>query len=326
MQRAELLEAVLADVYGPAKLVARRRLPAAVVAGNPEFLRPLVGVAPPGGAHLHFYAVDRRPRRRTGAGGCSATARRRRRAPGYALENRLALSRAMPDLYRASCTSSGSRRSSRPCRPRCAALGRQDDVAHLPADARAAERDLFRARLSRALSRLPAGRGRGPDGARRRRVRAHRVGPEARRRAAAPPRRRLRRSARAQRRARGSACPAWCRRCATAMSCWPMRSAPASSRRARCSRFLPALAPGVLGARARDCRMSRPGGSAIPTLRERIIEQARRAGDRAGVLGRANCAAWISRRARGSTSMPARRDGIVEDDRAAASTSSRRRR
>ena len=33
-------------------------MPAALIAGNPEFLRPLVGVAPPGGAHLRFYAVD----------------------------------------------------------------------------------------------------------------------------------------------------------------------------------------------------------------------------------------------------------------------------
>jgi uncharacterized circularly permuted ATP-grasp superfamily protein len=52
VQRAELMEAILADIYGPANLVREGRLPAAVVAGNPEFLRPLVGVAPPGGAPL----------------------------------------------------------------------------------------------------------------------------------------------------------------------------------------------------------------------------------------------------------------------------------
>jgi uncharacterized circularly permuted ATP-grasp superfamily protein len=58
VQRAELLEAILVDAYGPANLVREGRLPAAVVAGNPEFLRPLVGVAPPGGFHLRFYGVD----------------------------------------------------------------------------------------------------------------------------------------------------------------------------------------------------------------------------------------------------------------------------
>src|SRR6516162_8956124 len=57
VQRAQLLEAVLADAYGPANLVREGRLPAVVIAGNPEFLRPLVGVAPAGGAHLRFYAV-----------------------------------------------------------------------------------------------------------------------------------------------------------------------------------------------------------------------------------------------------------------------------
>jgi len=57
-QRAELLEAILADIYGPARLVSDGRLPAAVVAGNPEFLRPMVGVKPRGDAYLRFYGVD----------------------------------------------------------------------------------------------------------------------------------------------------------------------------------------------------------------------------------------------------------------------------
>jgi uncharacterized circularly permuted ATP-grasp superfamily protein/uncharacterized alpha-E superfamily protein len=99
IERAELLEAVLADAYGPARLVREGRLPAAVIAGNPEFLRPLVGVAPRGGAHLRFCAVDvgRSP------DGDWWVLGDRTQAPsgaGYALENRLALSRAMPDLYR----------------------------------------------------------------------------------------------------------------------------------------------------------------------------------------------------------------------------------
>src|SRR5882757_8480 len=100
IQRAELLEAVLADSYGAAKLVTEGRLPAALIAGNPEFLRPLVGVVPPGGAHLRFCAVDV---------GRAANGRwwvlgDRTQAPsgaGYALENRLALARAIPDIYRA---------------------------------------------------------------------------------------------------------------------------------------------------------------------------------------------------------------------------------
>ena len=80
VQRAELLEAVLADAYGPANLVREGRLPAVVIAGNPEFLRPLVGVAPAGGAHLRFYAVDSGVRP-VALGGCSATVPKHPRAP-----------------------------------------------------------------------------------------------------------------------------------------------------------------------------------------------------------------------------------------------------
>jgi uncharacterized circularly permuted ATP-grasp superfamily protein/uncharacterized alpha-E superfamily protein len=100
VQRAELLEAVVGDAYGAAKLVAEGRLPAALVAGNPEFLRPLVGVTPPGGSHLRLYAVDLG----RGIDGRWWVLGDRAQAPsgaGYALETRIALSRAMPDIYRA---------------------------------------------------------------------------------------------------------------------------------------------------------------------------------------------------------------------------------
>src|SRR5215813_1135878 len=45
IQRADLLETVLADAYGPAELIREGRIPATLIAGNPEFLRPLAGVA-----------------------------------------------------------------------------------------------------------------------------------------------------------------------------------------------------------------------------------------------------------------------------------------
>src|SRR6266567_4590699 len=99
VQRAELLELVLADAYGAAKMVGDGLVPAALIAGNPEFLRPLVGVAPPGGAHLRFYAVDVG----RGADGRWWVLGDRTQAPsgaGFALENRLALSRAIPEIYR----------------------------------------------------------------------------------------------------------------------------------------------------------------------------------------------------------------------------------
>jgi uncharacterized circularly permuted ATP-grasp superfamily protein len=100
IQRAALLEAVLADAYGPGQLIRDGRLPAALIAGNPEFLRPLVGVAPPGGTHLSFYAVDIG----RGSDGRWWVLGDRAQAPSgaaYAIENRLALARAIPDIYRA---------------------------------------------------------------------------------------------------------------------------------------------------------------------------------------------------------------------------------
>ncbi|HLH95861.1 MAG TPA: circularly permuted type 2 ATP-grasp protein [Xanthobacteraceae bacterium] len=100
IQRADLLELVLTDAYGEAKLVRDGHLPAALIAGNPEFLRPLVGVAPPGGAHLRFYAVDVG----RGADGRWWVLGDRTQAPsgtGFVLESRLALQRAIPEVYRA---------------------------------------------------------------------------------------------------------------------------------------------------------------------------------------------------------------------------------
>lgn len=98
-QRAGLLEAVLADIYGPGRLLAEGALPPAVVTGSSEFLRPMHGVRPPGGRYLQLYAADigRGPDGRWWVLGD------RTQAPsgaGYALENRVALSRAFPELYR----------------------------------------------------------------------------------------------------------------------------------------------------------------------------------------------------------------------------------
>ena len=97
-QRAQLLEAVLRDIYGEGRLVADGALPAAAIAGSNEFLRPMRGVKPPGGRYLHLYAAD------VGRGpdGRWWVLSDRTQAPsgaGYALENRLVLSRAFSNLY-----------------------------------------------------------------------------------------------------------------------------------------------------------------------------------------------------------------------------------
>ena len=116
IQRATLLEAVLADVYGPSQLSRDGRLPAALIAGNPEFLRPLVGVAPPGGAHLRFYAVDIG----RGADGRWWVLGDRAQAPsgaGYAHREPARRCRTPFRTSIAPCVSNAWRRFFRPCRP-----------------------------------------------------------------------------------------------------------------------------------------------------------------------------------------------------------------
>jgi uncharacterized circularly permuted ATP-grasp superfamily protein/uncharacterized alpha-E superfamily protein len=98
VQRAELLEAVLADLYGPNRLVAEGHLPARLVAGSREWLRPLVGVPPRGGHYLHFIAIELG----RGPDGGWWVLGDRTQAPsgaGFALENRFATSRIFADLY-----------------------------------------------------------------------------------------------------------------------------------------------------------------------------------------------------------------------------------
>ena len=99
VQRAELLELVLSDLYGEGRLVAEGAIPAAAIAGSPEYLRPVCGIKPPGGRYLNMYAADvgRGPDGRWWVLGD------RTQAPsgaGYALENRLVLSRAFTTLYK----------------------------------------------------------------------------------------------------------------------------------------------------------------------------------------------------------------------------------
>jgi uncharacterized circularly permuted ATP-grasp superfamily protein/uncharacterized alpha-E superfamily protein len=98
-QRAQLLELMLRDIYGEGRLVAEGALPAAAIVGSNEYLRPVCGITPPGGRYLSVYAADvgRGPDGRWWVLGD------RTQAPsgaGYALENRLVLSRAFTSLYK----------------------------------------------------------------------------------------------------------------------------------------------------------------------------------------------------------------------------------
>ncbi|WP_066726836.1 circularly permuted type 2 ATP-grasp protein [Sphingomonas pituitosa] len=96
-QRAELMELLLRDLYGPTRLIADGHLPAALLTGSPFFLRPLTHLTPPGEHHLHFVAFDlcRSP---DGHWRVLADHLRAPAGAGYALENRLAMARTLGGL------------------------------------------------------------------------------------------------------------------------------------------------------------------------------------------------------------------------------------
>jgi uncharacterized circularly permuted ATP-grasp superfamily protein/uncharacterized alpha-E superfamily protein len=99
VQRARLLNAILADLYGPQRLLHEGRLPPAVVFANPHFIRQCHGIRPRDDVFLHEYAADlgRGPdgRWHVLADRCQTPS-----GIGYALENRIILSHCLGDLFR----------------------------------------------------------------------------------------------------------------------------------------------------------------------------------------------------------------------------------
>ena len=99
-QRAELLNRILADIYGPQDLVKNGMLPTALIHGHPAYLRPVHGAMPRGRVFLHIAAFDLA----RGPDGNWWVMSQRTQAPsglGYALENRMIVSRLFPDAFRA---------------------------------------------------------------------------------------------------------------------------------------------------------------------------------------------------------------------------------
>ena len=99
IQRARLLDSLLADLYGPMRTVLDGLLPPELLWANRSFLRACHGAKLPGNRWLHLYAADLV---RTPAGGYEVL-NDRTQAPsgaGYSLENRIVLSRALPAAYR----------------------------------------------------------------------------------------------------------------------------------------------------------------------------------------------------------------------------------
>lgn len=99
LQRARLLEAILADIYGPQLLLRENLLPPELIFANPGFLRPCHGLRLPANRYLHLVAMDLG----RGPDGNIRVLGDRTQAPsgaGYALENRIVSSRMLPEVFR----------------------------------------------------------------------------------------------------------------------------------------------------------------------------------------------------------------------------------
>ena len=99
VQRAQLLQSMLADLYGPQRLLHEGLLPPALLLRHPGWLRPMRGVVPPGGMHLYIVAFDLA----RGPDGRWWVVAQRTQGPsglGYVLHNRLVISRQFPDAFR----------------------------------------------------------------------------------------------------------------------------------------------------------------------------------------------------------------------------------
>ena len=99
IQRATLLNKILADCYGAQELIRSRWLSPAMVFGQPDFLRPCHGIRAPGDVMLNIYAADL-ARSPDGRWWVMSDRTQIPTGAGYALANRLVTSRTLADPFR----------------------------------------------------------------------------------------------------------------------------------------------------------------------------------------------------------------------------------
>lgn len=99
IQRANLLNQILGDVYGQQQMLREGLLPPALIHGHAGFLRPCHDIRHHDDVALHFYAVDL-ARAPDGKWWVMADRTQAPSGAGYALENRAIISPTFPDLLR----------------------------------------------------------------------------------------------------------------------------------------------------------------------------------------------------------------------------------
>ncbi len=98
-QRAQLLDSILGDIYGEQRLLQEGLLPPTLVYGHAAYLRPCRNAKLAGGVRMHLYAADL-ARAPDGRWWVMADRTQAPSGAGYALENRLVISRMFPELFR----------------------------------------------------------------------------------------------------------------------------------------------------------------------------------------------------------------------------------
>jgi len=99
VQRAELLDQILTDLYGPRRLLREGVIPPVMILSDPHFLRASDGITLPGPHQLILAATDLY---RDGEGEWRVFGHRTQAPSGmaYALENRRVMARVFPALFR----------------------------------------------------------------------------------------------------------------------------------------------------------------------------------------------------------------------------------
>jgi uncharacterized circularly permuted ATP-grasp superfamily protein len=97
-QRVLALEAFLADVYGPGRILRERIIPRRLVVTSTNFQRAATGIAPPRGVRVHVAGIDLV---RDGVGRFRVLEDNLRTPSGisYVIENRRAMTRVFPELF-----------------------------------------------------------------------------------------------------------------------------------------------------------------------------------------------------------------------------------
>lgn len=98
IQRADLLEYVVRDLYGPGDLVASGQLPGTLLTQNPAWLRPMVGVTPANGNFLNLlsFEIGRGP---DGKWWVISDMVEAPSTAGFVIENRVAMTKAFPSFF-----------------------------------------------------------------------------------------------------------------------------------------------------------------------------------------------------------------------------------